>query len=51
MKVNYLKDVSAINPKMIEEITTLIASLQPIYEDGWLLEKIQELYDLKKQFG
>lgn len=44
LKVSYLKEVSTINPEMIEEITTLIARLQPLYEDDWLLEKVQELY-------
>ena len=49
LKISYSKDVSGINAKLLEEMSNLMTDLHPISSHIWLLEKIQELYDLKKQ--
>lgn len=49
LKISYSKDVLGVNAKLLEEISDLIANLHPVSSYTWLLEKIQELYDFKKQ--
>ena len=49
LKISYSKDALGINTKLLEEISNLIVNSYPVSSYTWLLEKVQELYDLKKQ--